>query len=140
MNKDVAYDYYTLGKIYYGQNEWKKADSAFSIFLSLSPSDVKGCLWKAYSLVNMDPDSKQGLAKPAFEILIENAKSDSVKYSNELKQAYSYLSYYYLLQFNKTKKTADGQSSKQYCEKVLMIDPADENAKTILKDLNVRLK
>ncbi|MCK7520623.1 MAG: hypothetical protein MZV64_24475 [Ignavibacteriales bacterium] len=51
----------------------------------------------------MITDTKEGLAKPAFEMLIEKGKSDSLKNSNELKVAYSYLSYYYLLQYIKTK-------------------------------------
>lgn len=140
IKKDVVNDYYTLGKIYYSLQDWRKSDSVFSITISLNPGYIKGYLWKAYSLVNMDPDAKEGMAKPAFELLIENVKNDTIKYAAELKQAYSYLSYYYLIQFNKTKKLNDGLISKQYCEKVLTIDPNDENANAILNDLKIRLK
>jgi len=140
IKKDVANDYYTLGKIYYNLHDYQKADSVFSIFTSLSPGNVKGYLWKAYSLVNLDPESKQGLAKPAFEMLIEKAKSDSANNTKELKEAYSYLSYYYFLQYALSKNIKNGVISKGYCEKVLAIDPNDEKAKTILKELNERIK
>jgi tetratricopeptide (TPR) repeat protein len=140
MKKDVSNDYYILGKLYYNLHEWQKADSVFSINISLDPGNVKGYLWKAYSLVNQDPDTKKGSAKSTFEMLIEKAKPDSTKYSKDLKEAYSYLSYYYLLQYIKTKNQNDGVTSKEYCEKVLAIDPTDEKARTILKELNARIK
>ena len=140
MKKDVANDYYILGKLYYNLHEWQKADSTFSINISLDPGNIKGYLWKAYSLVNQDPDSKKGLAKSTFEMLIEKAMTDSTKNSKDLKEAYSYLSYYYLLQYIKTKNRNDGVTSKGYCEKVLAIEPTDEKAKTTLKVLNARIK
>jgi tetratricopeptide (TPR) repeat protein len=140
LKKNVAYDYYVLGKIYYNLHEWQKADSAFSINISLNPSYIKGYLWKAYSLVNLDSNSKNGLAKPAFEMLIENARTDTAKYSSELKVAYSYLAYYYLLQYFKTNKQEFGITSKEYSLKVLAIDPSDRKAKAILNDLNARMK
>jgi len=140
MKKDVANDYYTLGKLYYNLHEWHKADSVFSINLSLNPENIKGYLWKAYSIVNLDTNSKEGLAKPTFEMLIEKAMIDSTKNVKELKEAYSYLSYYYFLQYAITKKQNNGVISMGYCEKVLAIDPTDEKAKTILKQLNARIK
>jgi tetratricopeptide (TPR) repeat protein len=140
IKKDVANDYYILGKLYYNLHEWQKADSVFSINISLDPSNIKGYLWKAWSLVNQDPDSKEGLAKIAFENLIDKAKSDSIKNNQELKQAYSYLAYYYFLQYVKTKSQSDAITSKNYCEKVLGIEPTDEKAKTMLKELKTRIK
>jgi len=101
MKKDVANDYYILGKLYYNLHEWNKADSVFSINIYMDPGNIKGYIWKAWSQVNLDPDSKEGLAKPTFEMLIEKAKPDSVKNSKELTAAYSYLSYYYFLQYIK---------------------------------------
>jgi hypothetical protein len=80
------------------------------------------------------------LAKPTFEILIEKAKSDSAKNSNELRVAYSYLAFYYFLKYSITKSQNDGIISKGYCEKVLAIEPNNEKAKGILKELNARIK
>jgi len=140
LKKDVANDYYILGKLYYNLHEWNKADSVFSINITMDPGNIKGYTWKAWSQVNLDPDSKEGLAKPTFEMLIEKAKTDSVKNSKELKAAYSYLSYFYFLQYIKTKSQNDAITSKGFCEKVLIIEPADEKAKAILKELNTRIK
>jgi len=140
IEKNVASDYYILGKLYYNLHEWKKADSVFSINIALAPGNINGYTWKAWSQVNLDPDSKEGLAKPTFEMLIEKAKPDSAKNGKELKAAYSYLSYFYFLQFIKSKSQNDAVISKGYCEKVLAIEPADEKAKAILKELNARIK
>jgi tetratricopeptide (TPR) repeat protein len=140
LKKDISNDYYILGKLYYNLHEYHKADSVLSINISLDPGNIKGYLWKAYSLVNLDTTSKEGLAKPIFEILIEKAKTDSLKNINELKVAYSYLSYYYFLQYAITKNQNNGLISKRYCESVLAIDPKDEKAKKILNELNARIK
>jgi tetratricopeptide (TPR) repeat protein len=140
MKKDVANDYYTLGKIYYNLHDYQKADSVFSIFISLDPGIIKGYLWKAYSLVNMDPEGKKGLARQPFEMLIEKAKNDSLKNTNELKEAYSYLAYFYFLQYAITKNINNGVISKGYCEKSLAIDPNNEKTRNILKELNERIK
>jgi tetratricopeptide (TPR) repeat protein len=140
LKKDISNDYYILGKLYYNLHEYHKADSVLSINISLDPGNIKGYLWKAYSLVNLDTTSKEGLAKPIFEILIEKAKTDSLKNINELKVAYSYLSYYYFLQYAITKNQNNGLISKRYCENVLAIDPKDEKAKKILNELNARIK
>ena len=140
IKKDVATDYYLLGKLYYNLQEYQKADSVFAINVSMDPGNIKGYLWKAYSLVNLDPDGKEGLAKPAFEMLVEKAEPDTAKYRTELIEAYSYLSYYYLLKFVKTKDQKEGAMSKGFCAKILALDPANEKAKTLLKELAKSLK
>jgi predicted Zn-dependent protease len=140
LKKDVANDYYLLGKLYYNLHEYHMADSVFALNVSLDPGNIKGYLWKAYSLVNLDPDTKEGLAKTTFEMLIDKAKSDSSKFSKELKEAYSYLSYYYLLQYIKTKDQKNGYISKEYCDKILAIDPEDVKAKSLLKELSKSIK
>jgi tetratricopeptide (TPR) repeat protein len=140
LKKDVSTDYYILGQLYYNLHQWSKADSAFTLNLALNPGNIRAYLWKAYSLVNLDPESKEGLAKPTFELLIEKSKSDPVKNSNELRVAYSYLAYYYFLQYSITKNQNDGIISKGYCNKVLELEPTNTKAKTILKELSERIK
>ena len=80
---------------------------------------------------NLDPETKEGLAKPYYELLVEKASADSVKYSKDILEAYNYLGYYYLV-------------NRQYCEsllywdKIAILDPANENAKSAMKDLKPR--
>jgi hypothetical protein len=110
------------------------------------PEHVQGYLWRARALVNIDSTSKLGLAKPVYEIMIEKAKTDSVKNSKELMEAYSYLAYYNLVQFkeSKDKDQQAGLRAIEYCNKVLAIQPPDpvytEKAKILIKDLEPKIK
>lgn len=138
-NRAEPFDYYSLGKLYYNMHEYRKADSVLAYFNEIQPDYIQGYLWRAWSLVNIDSDSKLGLAKPVFETIIEKAHSDSTKYTKELKEAYSYLAFYYLLQYYQSKDQKDGVLSMDFCQKVMAIDPSDEKAKAILKELKGRI-
>lgn len=77
----------------------------------------------------MDPDSKQGLAKPIYEKLAsiieaypEKSNSDKAR----LIEAYSYLGSYYLI-VKDSKSEAD-----VYWNKILEVDPTNEKAKLAL--------
>jgi tetratricopeptide (TPR) repeat protein len=97
----------------------------------MSPDFEPAYLFRARVYSNLDPDTKEGLAKPFYEKLVEKASADSVKYSKDILEAYNYLGYYYLV-------------NKQYCEslaywdKIVAIDPTNQNAKDALKDLGPR--
>ncbi len=144
LKKAVPGDYYNLGKVYYNTRSWNKVDSTLAYYNTLMPEHMQGYLWRARALVNIDSTSKLGLAKLAYEIMIEKAKTDSVKNSKELMEAYSYLAYYNLVQFKETKDQQFGLKSIEYCYKVLAIQPADpaysEKAKIFIKDLEQKLK
>lgn len=77
---------------------------------------------------NLDPDTKQGLAKPFYEALAsslsQKANRDNVD-NTRLIEAYRYLGYYHLLKDDKS--AADG-----YWKKVLELDPENETAKQAL--------
>jgi len=144
LKKAVPIDYYSLGKAYYNSKEWGKADSTLSYLNTLVPDYLPGYVWRARALVNIDTTSKLGLAKPVYETMIEKAKSDTVKNSKELLEAYTYLAYYYLVQFTDTKDQQLGRTSIDYCNKVLAIMPQDpaytEKAKSILKSLELKVR
>jgi len=124
-------DYYRMGRAYFDAKNWTEADSAFSTVNRLSPDFEPGYLFRARVYSNLDPDTEEGLAKPFYEKLIEKASVDSVKYGKDLFEAYNYLGYYYLV-------------NKQYCEsliywdKIIILDPANENAASAIKDLKTR--
>jgi len=138
--KPDANDYMMLSKLFYNLHEWTKVDSVLEIVNKKEPDFIPGYLWRAYALVNLDPDAKQGLAKPVFDTLVEKASVDSVKYNKELKDAYSYLAYYYFLHFIHQKDKSAGIKSMEYCRKVLARDPHDQKAEGILKELTPRIK
>ena len=137
-------DYYSLGRVYYYMKNWGKADTTFAYYSTLNPEHLSGYLMRARALTNIDTTCKLGLAKPVYEVFIEKAKTDSVKNSKDLMEAYSYLGYYNLVQFKETKDQQFGLKSAEYYNKVLAILPPDPNftdkAKKVLKDLEPKLK
>ena len=117
-----------MGRAYFDARNWAEADSALAKVNRMSPDFVPAYLFRARIYSNLDPDTKEGLAKPYYDKLVEKASVDSVKYSKEILEAYNYLGYYYLV-------------NKQYCEslsywdKIVILDPANVNAKSALIDL-----
>jgi hypothetical protein len=104
------------------------------------PEHIAGYQWRARALVNMDPDTKLGLARPVWEMLIEKASPDSVKYTKELIEAYGYQAYYYLLQFNGTKDQENGKKALEYGYKILALDPNNEKGKEFVKQIEPRIR
>jgi tetratricopeptide (TPR) repeat protein len=69
-----------------------------------------------------DPDTKQGLAKPKFEKVIEVAKKDSVKWENEMMESFGYLGYYYTMNENWPK-------AKEYYNRMINLNPQSKENK-----------
>ncbi len=124
-------DYLNLGKTYYQAQNWDMADSAFVRVNTMKPDLVQAYIWRARVYANKDPETKDGLAKPFYEKVIEVAVVDSVKNSKDLIESYKYLAYF----FFKNKKWCE---SLDYWLKAEAIDPNDEQAKSAIKDLKVR--
>jgi tetratricopeptide (TPR) repeat protein len=124
-------DYYKMGRAYFDAKNWIEADSAFAMVNRMSVDFEPAYLFRARVYSNLDPDTEEGLAKPYYEKLVEKASADSVKYGKDILEAYNYLGYYYLV-------------NKQYCEslgywdKIVILDPANQNAKDALEDLKPR--
>jgi tetratricopeptide (TPR) repeat protein len=129
--KGSVNDYYKMGRAYFDAKNWSEADTSFAKVNRMSPDFEPAYLFRARVYSNLDPETKDGLAKPFYEKLVEKASADSVKYSKDILEAYNYLGYYFLV-------------NKQYCEslaywdKIVAIDPANENANSALKDLGPR--
>ena len=129
--KGSVNDFYKMGRAYFEAKNLTEADSAFSKVNIMSPNFEPAFVQRARLKSTLDPDTKEGLAKPFYEKVLELAASDTIKYSKDIFEAYNYLGYYYLV-------------NKQYCEslvfwdKIVAIDPANENANSALKDLKSR--
>lgn len=119
---------------------FRAADSVFTEVTVLSPEYLGGYTWKARSLANLDPESTQGLAKPAYEKVIEICeKGDVSKTKATLIEAYGYLAYYNYTVFDSEYKTNPANSkagralSEQFCAKAQALDPNDSRTKAIAK-------
>lgn len=127
--KPSSQDYYTLGRAYYFNKEYEKADAMFMKLIDRQPNMAVGYLWEARAKSNLDPESENGLAKPFYEKVIEKASSTPEKSKNDLVEAYSYLGYYHFIKQEKP-------VSKSYWQKVLALNPEDVKAKEAIKALN----
>jgi len=167
LGKNGANDYMLVGKAYYQGESYKKADSIFSIVNQKFPEEVQGYVWMANTYSAMDPENTQGIAKPKFELVIQKARVDSVKYATDLFNAYRFMGgdyfsaknyskardYYNMivnLSDNKTYKTIGYNSvgltyysNNEYDKaieaynKTLEIDPKNQNAKVSIQNINV---
>lgn len=124
-------DYNRLGKAHYLTKDYVKADSAFAQVSRMAPSLPVGYLWRAKTNAQLDPDSKQGLAKPFYEQVVVKAQADPVKNKKELVEAYEYLGGYYLL------ISKDYACAKAAYNKLKEIDAANEKAKRALTEAKV---
>jgi tetratricopeptide (TPR) repeat protein len=121
-SKENLEDYMRVGRAYYSGEKFKTADSLFSVVITKSPTYVPAYLFMARTYSKMDPDTKLGLAKPKFEKLIDVAKTDSVKNSNEMMEAFGYLSYYHMINENFSK-------SKDYYNRMINLNPNSKEFK-----------
>ncbi|MDR2953709.1 MAG: tetratricopeptide repeat protein [Prevotella sp.] len=151
-----AQDYFILGRYYYwggaeaakdsisvtpaeakvkAKDMYTKADAAFATVAERMPASHLGVYWRARTNVAMDPESTAGLAKPYYEetIKVILAKEDKDAADNRpLLEAYSYLAYYYYLQFvDHGGKAEDKANMKSNAEKVLEIDPENSTGKAL---------
>ncbi len=127
--KPYANDYYMLGRSLYFEKKYPQADSAFVKLIELQPKITLGYLWAARSKSNQDEELKEALAKPYYEKVIEIASATPDKNKNDLIAAYQYMGSFHMIK-------QENQIAKGYWEKVLALNPEDENAKEALKMIN----
>ncbi len=122
-------DYFYLGYSQYYQKKYALADSAFAKVTEMSPTYLTGFLMRARSSVQLDPELKDGLAKPHYEKVVELGIADVEKNKKSLLEAYKYLGYYYVQQNNAIEAKAN-------FTKAFEIDPMDAEIIDILTKLN----
>lgn len=115
-------DYMKVGRAFYNGEKYKSADSIFNIVTKKSPDFVTAYLWSARTYSKMDPDFKQGLAKPKFEKVIEVAQKDSIKNENDMMEALMYLGYFNMENGNFTR-------AKEIYERMINLDPSNKENK-----------
>lgn len=106
-------------------NYLHKADSLYGIYSDKAPESYFGFLYRARINVQLDPESNQGLAKPYYEKVVTLLEPKGEK-KKELIEAYWYLGYNALVK-------KDIETSKSFFNKILILDPTNEQAKTFLK-------
>lgn len=119
---DSKDDYMQVGRAFYNGERYQSADSVFDLIIAKAPDYVPAYIQKARTYSKMDPDTKLGLAKPKFEKAISIAQSDSLKYENEMAEAFNYLGYYYMMNENWNR-------SKDYYNRLINLNPNNKENK-----------
>jgi len=139
----TANDHYLLGLSHYFDNNYVKADSAFtSMTKMLAKADAKNPLghqWTAKAKAKQDVEGTQGTAEEEYQqffnmVEAQTDPNEQKKFRRELANGYLYMS---ILQLKKYKSLP---KAHEYADKVLAIDPANTTAKQIRaltpKDMN----
>ncbi len=106
-----------------------EADAVYAKMAENPDAVEYATMWRARVNTMMDPDSKNALAKPYYEKLVEliAPKATKEKADNaRLLEAYRYLGAYYWLVLN------DKEQGDVFFTKILEIDPENEQAKQAL--------
>ncbi len=104
----------------------KNADRVFGIIGEKFPNNLSYVsIMRARLNAQLDPETKEGLAKPYYEKYIELTKQENPDKPKLLIEPYSYLGYYYYLKNDKAQ-------SNSYWNKILEIDPTNATAKQAL--------
>lgn len=145
-SKKTASDYSTLAEMYYKhaadlqgdaqKDAIREADKIYAEVEGLFANnvDVLAYVLNRRGTLNviLDPDSKEGLAKPVFEKLMKlmEEKADrSDADTKKLVTSYRYLmSYDLLVQDNK-------QAAREWAQKILDLDPENEQAKAVIENI-----
>lgn len=126
----TALDYFYLGRTYYFNKEYLKADSAFTKIIELKPDAIAGYLWRGRTNNNMDTEAVGTFsAKPYYEKVIELALVDPEKNKKDLIEAYMYMGYYHV-------QNDDNNTAKSFYQKVLELEPNNKEAQEIVKNIN----
>ena len=132
-------DLYNAGINYYKAENWKAADSVFTMYQQKFPDDMLGYYYSGKAQSIIDSTGALGLAKPTYEKLIQIASSstDTVRSKPQLITAYNYMIAYYY-------KNKDYVSALSWNEKILALDPTNaqalENQKALTLALNAKTK
>jgi len=119
----------------YLANNYQAADSVFGLYTEKYPEQAFGYYWRARSNVAIDTAMTEGLAVPHYQKLIEVLQKDTTNtnFKRWMTEAYAYLAAYEA----NTKK--DYAEAIDYFQKVLEVDPENENARKYISVLEQSL-
>ena len=127
-------DYLYVGSAYYASKQFALADSALTKVTTASPELTLAYKYRAKCNVQLDPDSKLGLAKPHYEKVMELilAKPELLEKGNNKKdliEAYEYLGAYNLIILK------DKDKATEFFTKIKDLDPNNKKVIDFFKDL-----
>ncbi|MBV4358820.1 tetratricopeptide repeat protein [Pinibacter aurantiacus] len=124
-------DLFNWGIASYKAGDYPTADSVFTKYETKYPEQSFGYYWAARVTAAIDTSMENGLAIPHYEKLIELIKNDSTDKTNRkyLIEAYGYIAAY------EANVKKDYRESIEYFEKLLALDPSNEDARKYVEVL-----
>lgn len=127
-------DYFNAGLSYYFAGKY---DSSRSIFLQIEekyPNEVYGYEWASNNSRVIDSTKKDSIAVPDATKLFEFSQKDTTKFRKQYLNSAGYLATYY------ANDAKDAEKALDYINKMLLLDPANDNLKDIKDSLEKSLK
>jgi tetratricopeptide (TPR) repeat protein len=124
-------DLFNWGVAHYMAKEYAQADSVFGVYEEKYPEQRFGYYWRARSNAALDSTMEKGLAIPHYLNVIRISEQDTTDATNKkrLIEAYGYLAAY------KANTEKDFPTAVSYFEKLLALDPTNEDAKKYIEIL-----
>jgi tetratricopeptide (TPR) repeat protein len=124
-DKGTNIDLFNWGLAHYRAEEFTAADSVFGMYVAKYPDQSFGYYWQAKAKALQDQDMSQGLAIPGYLKLVEVLEKNPTdpNYKKWMVESFAYLAAY------ETNTEKDYAEAVNYFEKVLKVDPENEDAK-----------
>lgn len=120
-------DLYNWAYAYYQAGAYRQSDSLFcDVYVSQYPEEIYGYLWCARAKQAQDTTMEQGLAVDAYKQLAEKAVTLDTTADKQLKPYAINANFYLVSYYNDIAREKD--TAIFYTDKVLEIDPTNENA------------
>jgi len=122
--KSTNVDLFNWGLAWFQARNYEKADSVFGMYSEKYPDQVFGFYWRGRSSAAIDSTMEKGLAIPYYSKVVEIGETDTTgKSKTQLVEAYGYLAGY------EANQNKDFTKAIEYFEKLLILDPGNEQAK-----------
>ncbi len=133
--KPTNQDYFFIGNAQMQLKNYTLADSAYRKVNELNPTYAVGWYTRARINVALDTAAKKSMAKPFYEKYLELIEPTLEKAEQRTKTnviaAYAYLGEYYVNHI----ETPDLPKALTYFEKMLVLDPANADIQTTIKNI-----
>lgn len=120
-------DYLNMARAYTRTEQYLQADTVYAKLVEQYPTNLAVAVEAARVKANIDSTQELGLAKPLYDKILELASTAPDKNKGFIIESYKYLGSYYAINESNLAK------GKEYFEKVLALDPTDQQAKDVLK-------
>ena len=132
--KSTNLDLFNWGLAWFRAGNYIKSDSVFAMYVDKYPTQVFGYYWRGRNNAAIDSTMEQGLAIPHYLKVVEIGELDTAGNSKrQLIESYGYLAGY------ETNQNKNYSKAVEYFEKLLQLDPNNDQAKKYVQILKERM-